>query len=152
MSQTPHELQNFLSRLKGVKRQGEGYMACCPAHDDRNPSLSISCSEDSKILINCFAGCEDKDILTILGLKMSDLFIGKADKPPTVKSEIRYCYYDADGKLLYTKICVDNGDGTKYFYFLQPDGRKSAKGVKRVPYNLPAVLQADKVYFVEGEK
>ena len=93
MSQTPHELQNFLSRLKGVKRQGEGYMACCPAHDDRNPSLSISCSEDSKILINCFAGCEDKDILTILGLKMSDLFIGKADKPPTVKSEIRYCYY-----------------------------------------------------------
>lgn len=154
MPQTPHEaMQNILSRLKEVKQQGKGYIARCPAHDDHNPSLSISLSEDSsKILIKCFAGCADKDILDAIGLKMSDLFIDKWDKPPDAKRKTQYSYYDVDGKLLYTKTRVDKGDGTKYFYFLQPDGTKGVKGVKRVPYNLPAVLQADKVYFVEGEK
>lgn len=154
MPQTPHEaMQNILSRLKEVKQQGKGYIARCPAHDDHNPSLSISLSGDSsKLLIKCFAGCADKDILDAVGLKMSDLFINKTDKPPDAKRKTQYSYYDVDGKLLYTKFRVDRGDGTKYFYFLQPDGTKGVKGVKRVPYNLSAVLQADKVYFVEGEK
>jgi len=31
-------------------------MALCPAHDDRNPSLSIQLADD-RILIHCFAGC-----------------------------------------------------------------------------------------------
>jgi hypothetical protein len=44
-----------------------GYgVACCPGHDDRTPSLSISDGEDGKILVKCHAGCEQRAIITAL--------------------------------------------------------------------------------------
>ena len=47
-------------------------MARCPAHDDRNPSLSISLKE-GKILIYCFAGCAPEAVLGAVGLTWRDL-------------------------------------------------------------------------------
>jgi len=32
-------------------------MACCPAHDDKDPSLSVTDTEDDKVLVHCHAGC-----------------------------------------------------------------------------------------------
>lgn len=149
------DLQNVLSYFKGVKKCQDGYMAFCPAHNDKNPSLSIGLSEDKKkILMNCFAGCSIENILSSAGLQISDLF----EEEPTSRQDrlvvqnIPYHYYDVDGTLLYTKIRLNYSDGTKSFYFLKPDGTKGVKGVKRVPYNLPAVCKASKIYFVEGEK
>ena len=63
-----------------------------------------------------------------------------------------YNYCKADGTIAYTKTRTDNADGTKKFYFEQPDGTKGIKDVRHELYNLPAVLTATKVYFVEGEK
>ena len=48
-------------------------MACCPAHDDRNPSLSIREAED-RVLIHCFAGCPPADVLAAIGLELADLY------------------------------------------------------------------------------
>ena len=146
-------ITSFLSRLNGVKRSGNGYVACCPAHDDKNPSLSVNLSDDGKkILINCFAGCADADILGRLGLKMSDLFIKDASEEKAPANITRYEYRDEDGTLLYTKTRYDKPNGTKSFGYMQPNGVRKLAGVKRVPYNLPAVCAADTVYFVEGEK
>lgn len=50
------------------------YMACCPAHDDRSPSLSIKECDDGRLLIHCFAGCPAVDVLEAVGLSLSDLF------------------------------------------------------------------------------
>jgi len=63
-----------------------------------------------------------------------------------------YTYHKADGTIAYTKTRTDYEDGSKKFYFEQPDGTKSVKGIQHELYNLPAVLTATKVYFVEGEK
>jgi hypothetical protein len=41
------------------------YIACCPAHDDKSPSLSITQTSDM-VLVHCFAGCEQRDILQAL--------------------------------------------------------------------------------------
>ncbi len=143
---------NFLSRLNGVKRSGNSYVACCPAHDDKNPSLSVCLSEDGKkILIHCFAGCSDEAILDGLGLKQRDLFITEAS-PAAASKTTRYEYRDEDGTLLYTKTRYDKPDGTKTFSYMQPNGSRNLKDAKRVPYNLPAVCTADTVFFVEGEK
>lgn len=143
-------LSGFLSRLRGVKKVNGGYMALCPAHNDHDPSLFISVSEDGeRILIHCFAGCSEEEVLAAMGLKPSDLFTRKAEKQPKTTE---YLYHRADGTLCYTKTRLDKADGTKGFYFTQPNGTKGLKGVQRVPYNLPAVKTADKVYFVEGEK
>ena len=63
----------LLNRLERVKRVGpSSWMARCPAHDDRNPSLSISLKE-GKILIHCFAGCAPEAVLGAVGLTWRDL-------------------------------------------------------------------------------
>jgi hypothetical protein len=48
---------DLLSGLEGVRHCTGGYTARCPAHDDRNPSLSIREIEDGRVLFHCFAGC-----------------------------------------------------------------------------------------------
>lgn len=42
------------------------FMCCCPAHDDRSPSLSIKDADNGKILLHCFAGCTFEDVTCAL--------------------------------------------------------------------------------------
>lgn len=67
----------ILDRLDGVrdKRQGN-YLACCPAHEDKSPSLSIKFCGDGRVLLHCFAGCDIEAICGALGLRLSDLMPG----------------------------------------------------------------------------
>ena len=48
------------------RRNGRGWVACCPAHADKNPSLSIDESRDGKVLLHCHAGCEQEDVIDAL--------------------------------------------------------------------------------------
>jgi hypothetical protein len=66
-------LENLLSRLSKVKGRNGAYTACCPAHDDKSPSLAIR-EEDGKILLKCFGGCEVSAIVAAVGMDMTDLF------------------------------------------------------------------------------
>jgi len=50
------------------------FIACCPAHRDRNPSLSIGVNTDGAILLTCFAGCPTADIVAALRMGQADLF------------------------------------------------------------------------------
>jgi hypothetical protein len=56
--------ENIARVLRG-RRSGRGYIAPCPAHDDRSPSLSIS-ERDGRVLVHCFAGCSQTDVITAL--------------------------------------------------------------------------------------
>jgi|SRR5262245_5301254 len=68
-------LDHILTKLQGVRREGDDFIAMCPSHDDRRrQSLSIREAEDSRVLIHCFAGCAVEDILAARGLTMRDLF------------------------------------------------------------------------------
>ena len=65
----------LLPRLQGVRETGPcRWIAQCPAHDDRSPSLSVRELEDGRLLIHDFAGCEPFAVLTAVGLEMKDLF------------------------------------------------------------------------------
>lgn len=71
-------LEKVLSRLDKVKPAGPSkWKACCPAHDDKNPSLSIREADDGKVLLRCWAGCESRDITAAIGLELRDLFPGE---------------------------------------------------------------------------
>lgn len=145
-------IQEFLSLLNKVKQTAPNqYVACCPSHDDNNPSLSIK-FDNGKILLHCFAECSVDDILNSLSLEKSDLYY-ESDliKSKSGKSTV-YIYYNADGTFAYKKVRIDRENGTKAFYFIQPNGVKNMKGVQKVLYNLPAVIKAETVYLVEGEK
>src|SRR5690554_6650334 len=69
------DVHRLLARLDKVKANGPGrWLACCPAHDDRSPSLAIRETEDGTILLKCFTGCPTGDVLAAAGMEMHELF------------------------------------------------------------------------------
>ena len=59
----------LLSQLDGVKRTGTGrWLARCPAHADKHPSLAIRELDDGRVLANCFAGCSIESVLSAVRL------------------------------------------------------------------------------------
>lgn len=60
---TPDDTLDIASAFGKPKAVSNGFMCCCPAHDDKNPSLSISLGIDGQLLLHCFAGCKFEDIL-----------------------------------------------------------------------------------------
>lgn len=65
----------FVDQLEKVVQTGAGrWLACCPAHADKSPSLSIRQLEDGRVLLNCFAGCTAEEIVESVGLSMQQLF------------------------------------------------------------------------------
>lgn len=64
-----------LDRLDGVRPTGPGrWIAKCPAHPDRSPSLSIREVDDGRVLLYDFGGCDTESVLAALGLIVGDLF------------------------------------------------------------------------------
>lgn len=71
-------LDEVLSCLDKVKSSGVNkWKACCPAHDDKSPSLAITETSDGTVLLRCWVGCTAKDIVTAIGLELRDLFPGE---------------------------------------------------------------------------
>ncbi len=69
------KVQVLLSRLQKVRSEGRHrWKACCPAHDDGTPSLSVRALDDGRVLLHCFAGCEVEAILDAVGLQFGDLY------------------------------------------------------------------------------
>lgn len=72
------KVYNLLGKLQRVKESGrDSWQACCPAHDDKSPSLKIDVKND-KILIKCWTGCSTQEILNAVGMDFEDIF---PDKP-----------------------------------------------------------------------
>jgi hypothetical protein len=67
-------LETILSQLSKVKKQGSGFIALCPGHDDKVRSLSIKEGNDGKILLFCHSGCRTADVLNSIGLEFRNLF------------------------------------------------------------------------------
>lgn len=66
--------ETFLSCLEGVKRTGAyRWLARCPAHADKHPSLAIRELDDGRVLAHCFAGCPIESVLTAVGLTLTHL-------------------------------------------------------------------------------
>ena len=60
---------SMLDKVKSVGGRGQKqWVSLCPAHDDRDPSLTISEGHDGKVLMTCFRGCEFNEILSSLGV------------------------------------------------------------------------------------
>jgi hypothetical protein len=70
----------ILDRLDKAKQTAPGrWLACCPAHDDRSPSLSVREADEGRVLLYCHAGCDTEDVLAAVGLTMTDLFAKPLD-------------------------------------------------------------------------
>ncbi|MBI3877752.1 MAG: hypothetical protein HY300_17635, partial [Verrucomicrobia bacterium] len=134
------------SRGLSPRKAGTGWTACCPAHEDRNASLSIGTGEGECILLKCHAGCSAEAVVAALGLKLADLFPPQAKENQNVKRRIvaAYDYHDESGALLFQCVRFE----PKTFKQRRPDPAKPGQwlwklgGVRRVLYRLPEVKAA----------
>lgn len=154
---------NEIVSIFDAKPSKGGFIAHCPSHDDKTPSLSISEGTDGKILMKCFAGCSVEKICADMRINLSDLFVKPLPPPESVaptqrKLDTTYDYVDADGKLLF-QVCRYV---PKDFRQRRPDPENpetwlwNMQGVERVLYRLPQVIAAVKdgkqIFICEGEK
>ena len=64
----------ILERLEGVRPNGKDrYVARCPSHADKSPSLSVKVEPDGRVLLHCFAGCDTESVLSAVGLTFRDI-------------------------------------------------------------------------------
>src|SRR6266487_836118 len=72
---TRHPIELVLDLLPDAKPYSRGYLACCPGHGDRSPSLMIWEDEtDNHVGLKCFTGCTRKQIVEGLKLTEHDLY------------------------------------------------------------------------------
>jgi hypothetical protein len=171
-------IERVLARLPGYKPSGDGFKACCPAHDDHDPSLSITEKKDGRVLLHCHAGCRTNDVVTALGLCTTDLFptgldlLGRnspSQKPnayPTAAEAAAaygrgtpsqvWAYHDADGNDVGRILRWETAYGKE----IRPIGR-FPEGWKQLAmpapcplFGLPALLsnRESPVFVAEGEK
>lgn len=88
-------LDNLIGRLSKVRGKNGSYTACCPAHDDKHPSLAIRELDDGRILLKCFSGCSVSEICGAVGIDLSELF-PPDDNFRQIASPIKKPFYAAD--------------------------------------------------------
>lgn len=146
-------LEDFLAKLERVSSHGGYYKALCPAHKDREPSLSVMLKENGWIQATCHAGCTQEDILREMGLENLDLLTTQINygEPDNV-----WPYQDEKGDVLFEAVRFP-GKRFKQRH-LGEDGEWvwNLQGVRRVLYRLPEVIEGVKkgrtIYVCEGEK
>jgi putative DNA primase/helicase len=146
----------FLDRFEKVKElRDDRWEACCPAHPDTTPSLSIRRKPNGDWLLHCHAGCVTDDVLEAIKLEKRDLFAESSNGNGYREIVATYDYTDEQGGLLYQVVRFHPKD----FRQRKPDGSGGwewkLNGVRRVVYRLPRVVEAvergEDVMVVEGE-
>jgi hypothetical protein len=86
---------DLVAMFDGIKETGPNkWVARCPAHSDRTPSLSIARADD-RWLIHCFGGCYPIDVVRAVGLELADLFDNKQYRPRGDRDKPRLSARDA---------------------------------------------------------
>jgi len=154
--------ERLLHRFQHVRRSGRGWSALCPAHDDRENSLSIG-EEDGNILIKCHTGCETEDVLRSVGLSFKDVMPERDEGPdgwaPGHPSQPRivatYVYTDEGGEPIFRVVRYDNKKFSQERWTKNGKWAKGIKDVRRVPYRMHDIARAPKdslIFIPEGEK
>ena len=173
------ELDDWVSLLQQAgckpKRSGAGYKALCPAHEDRNPSLSISAGDHQPVVVNCFAGCTSEAIEEALGIatrgdpvqlarhvarKPRPAPPAKQRKPqpiPTGPGLRHWTYTDQNGTPVMVSLRRDTATGKRFSQWTPTgDGwvpeNPGVEGAAPL-YRLPTIMASTgAVSVVEGEK
>ena len=160
---SPSDIKNWFEREihpKNVKVDGDQIYASCPipSHNhkngDKTPSFSFNFADGCWFCHSTGDSGNIKQLSEKCGVPTPWNGRGKIPSKETV-----YPYHDASGKLIYEVVRLDDVNGKRIFQrAILPNGEKrnSMKGVQRVPFHLPELLEAQKsnqtIYIVEGEK
>jgi len=99
--------REIVESLGGTWGRAKG-MCCCPAHNDRTPSLSVTLGRQA-ILFHCFAGCSNEEVIAALGrhgVKPRELFDGSGEALPAPVTKDRS---DHNARRLWQAATTVNG-------------------------------------------
>lgn len=159
-------LQEFIQRLEKPRKSGAGYIALCPAHDDQQPSLSVT-EADGKVLLHCHSGCDFQSVVSALGIELKDLFTTPKRATQTDDFQPKnivavYEYKDENSNRLYENVRFDPKDFRQRHFDANGKAVWGLNGIRRVPYRLPELIKAVEsaqnaeygatIWLVEGEK
>lgn len=164
-----YSAEEIASILGKRERSGKDWKCRCPAHEDKNPSLSLRDGDDGKLVAHCYAGCSWEQIAKelekqginynrgrsyqrkVIPFRSSDKnrILEVGEKIRNLPIVARYDYPSEEGEYLYSKYKLIEADGEKSFSILPTK-------VPPVLYNLPDIKRAREngltVYLCEGEK
>lgn len=146
-----------LARLAKVRQtKPHEWTACCPAHDDKTPSLSITETDGGKLLWHCHAGCSQEAVQDALGGESRRHEHGEFHDKDLGEPSAAWRYRAADGRVLGVVARYETGDG-KTVRPWKRNGigwKQGAMPVPRPLYNLDklAANSTARVLIVEGEK
>lgn len=170
--------QEILQLLHGVKGHSPKWIACCPAHEDRHPSLSIRQGDDGRTLLKCHAGCTIEAICQALGLRSAELFEERTGPKERRRGESGPVYYVTYHQAL-RELERRHGQPAKWWVYRNEGGeammlvvRWDGQGGKEIRpisrfeegwriaslpaprplFQLPQLAAAETIYVVEGEK
>lgn len=146
-----NDLDQVIARLEDVEKHSGYLKAACPAHDDRNPSLSVT-QKGQKVFFKCHAGCNFEEIISALGERENGWREHRPQTPKTKtrgKIEATYDYGDFqvvrfEGKQFRQRRKVGGGwvynlDGVTPCLYHEDEVREAA-------------ARGGTLYVVEGEK
>ena len=168
-------LDRVLAAVPDPKRDGAGWRARCPSHEDRRASLGIREAEDGRVLMRCRAGCKTEAVVAALGLTWAALYPDRpADTgrgaqpaanghPATAGRTVRHELRSLDGQVVAVHCReVDPATGKKLgaVWWERPDGSRGLGGsrVEDLPMFVPgsaatlaALKDGAEVILTEGE-
>lgn len=161
--------ERILSHFQ-VRKRGTGKAQCiCPAHADREASLTLTDGND-RALIKCHAGCSTEEVVIAAGLKMSDLFYGDGlpkerwrvyiENREKRKIEAVYNYASINGDYAYTKVRLEGKkmlfgilSNERFAYGLNGKNKKTFNAVYGSISSIKrAIERKEPVFIPEGEK
>jgi hypothetical protein len=172
-------VEKVLSRFPDARKSSKGWTACCPAHEDQNPSLSIDEGDDGRALIHCHAGCSTDAVCRAKGLALADLMPDRGNGSPAPRCDRRpvkafpsaaaairdlerglgprsqeWPYYDDHGVHVGSVIRWNKPHGKEIRPIRRQDGQWRIGGMQalRPLYRLPELKAVDLVVVAEGEK
>ncbi len=87
------DFERVKARAENVKMISPTQFNCtCPAHKDKNPSLTVTLASNGRILTHCHAGCSFDEIVSAWGLSKRDFAPAPDEKPPKQKKRIVAIY------------------------------------------------------------
>ena len=140
--QSSPALEQVLSQLKGVRTSMRGWRACCPAHADRKPSLSIGLGEHGQVLLKCFAGCSLERIVEAMGLTMTDLFPDTSSTPDGQAAPPGHTHHPTQPTLTLVDLALEKQLPWKFLFSLGVMEHPS--GGLQIPYHLPNGTRASR--------
>ena len=132
--QLRHSAEEIANRLDRPQKTKNGWLACCPAHPDKSPSLSIKDGDAGFPVFYCYAGCAYEEIAAALGISSESPVAPPAPPAPAPRKPKP----EAEGEALTDRLLTGSELAIPPDFYHQPWSKYSRRSEQYFPYQTAA--------------